>query len=340
MNTARQIDAGVRPHIVHGYMTVKQAINGRNQDCTHYADCISVASLDPNAKGFICTGCPDYEPQGTAIRAKDSPARPPAQETMLFDMQPPFELRLVRVDEIDIDYEIARKAVSKLSSSIEALGILQTVLLQKTAKGTLRVVGGKRRVLSAKSQGRSVPAMVFDKNVPEGTIWIYAATENMMRAANPGFEAEALQNILSLNKWTLKEASEKLGFPLQLMKQRLKLMGLIPEMFQRLKAGTVTASQAKRIASLPEKEQERIAAMEKLTSADIQAACRSNRLDALLEQEDLFEMPVAMKPNLRIVKDQIEGILASVYQVRGDESLLKAALDLVRQYEASLGGDS
>ena len=124
MNTARQIDAGVRPHIVHGYMTVKQAINGRNQDCTHYADCISVASLDPNAKGFICTGCPDYEPQGTAIRAKDSPARPPAQETMLFDMQPPFELRLVRVDEIDIDYEIARKAVSKLSSSIEALGIL------------------------------------------------------------------------------------------------------------------------------------------------------------------------------------------------------------------------
>jgi ParB/RepB/Spo0J family partition protein len=321
-------------------MTVEQAINGRNQDCRHYAECISVASLDPNAKGFICACCPDYEPQGGATRAKDGAARPPVRETMLFDMQPPFELRLVRVEDIDIDYEIAQRAVGKLSNSIEALGILQTVLLQKTAKGTLRVVGGRRRVLSAKKQGRSVPAMVFDKDVPEGTVWIFAAAENMMRTANPGFEAEALQNVLALNKWTIKEASEKLGFPLQVMKQRLKLTGLIPEMFHRLKAGTVTASQAKRIASLPEKEQERLSAMERLTSADIQAACRSNKLDALLEQEDLFEMPVAMRPNLRIIRDQMEGILASVYQVRGDESLLKTALDLVRQYEASLGGDS
>jgi hypothetical protein len=59
-----------------------------------------------------------------------------------------------------------------------------------------------------------------------------------------------------------------------------------------------------------------------------------------LEREDLFEMPLAVKPNLRIIKDQMEGILASTYEVWGDESLLKAALALVRKYEESLGGDS
>ena len=123
------------------------------------------------------------------------------------------------------------------------------------------------------------------------------------------------------------------------MKERLKLTRLIPEMFHRLKAGTVTATQAKRVASLPEEEQKRLAGMEKLTSSDIQTAYRSNKLDALLAQEDLFEVPVAVKPNLRIVKDQMEGILASTYQVRGDERLLSAALDLVKRYEASLGGD-
>ena len=161
----------------------------------------------------------------------------------------------------------------------------------------------------------------------------------MMRAANPGFEAEALTRILALNNWTIKEASEKLGFPVQVIKERLKLTRLIPEMFHRLKAGTVTATQAKRVASLPEEEQKRLAGMEKLTSSDIQTAYRSNKLDAFLAQEDLFEVPVAVKPNLRIVKDQMEGILASTYQVRGDERLLSAALDLVKRYEASLGGD-
>ena len=336
MNTNTAVDNRARPHLVRASMTVEEATTSRKYDCINYSECISAASRDAGAARFICTECSDYEP---AARNESCPA--PHEEGTLFDIQPPFELKLVRVEEIDIDYEIAQKAVGRLSTSIEAFGILQTVLLQKTGKGTLRVVGGKRRVLSAKSKGRSlVPAVVFDENVPEGTIWIYAATENMMRAANPGFEAEALQKILSLHNWTIKETSEKLGFPLQLIKERLKLARLIPEMFHRLKAGTVTASQAKRIASLPAEAQERLAGMERLTSVDIQTAYKSNKLDALLEREDLFEMPVAVKPNLRIIKDQMEGILASTYEVWGDESLLKAALALVRKYEESLGGDS
>ncbi len=339
-NAAQQADSCIRPRLVHSFMTVEEAMKKRRFECAHYSECLALASQDRQATGFDCTRCPDYD------KTSGHKERPPGEtpetcdEGMLFSIQPPFELKLVRVDEIDIDYEISEKTMTRLSASVETLGILQTVLLQKTGKGTLRVVGGKRRVLSAKNTGRSmVPAMVFDENVPEGTIWIYAAAENVMRAANPGFEAEALQKILALNNWTIKEASEKLGFPLQLMKERLKLGRLIPEMFHRLKAGTVTASHAKKIASLPPEEQEKLAAMEKLTSTDIQTAYRSNKLDALLEQEDLFEMPVAVKPNLRIIKDQMEGILASTYQVRGDESLLKAALALVRKYEASLGGD-
>ena len=327
-NAARDADTPIRPHLVYGLMTIDEAIETRNHMCAHYQECLVLAAKDRQATGFDCTDC-----DGRVVSA----AR---DEGLLFDMQPPFELKLVPVATIDIDYEIAEKTITKLAGSIETLGILQTVLLQKTGRGTLRVVGGKRRVLSAKSAGRStVPAMVFDERVPEGTIWIYAAVENMMRAANPGFEAEALLKILALNNWTIKEASEKLGFPLQLMKERLKLTRLIPEMFHRLKAGTVTATQAKRVASLPEEEQKRLAGMEKLTSSDIQTAYRSNKLDALLAQEELFEVPVAMKPNLRIVKDQMEGILASTYQVRGDERLLSAALDLVKRYEASLGGD-
>jgi hypothetical protein len=113
----------------------------------------------------------------------------------------------------------------------------------------------------------------------------------MNRGPNPADEAEGILKVMSYYHWTAEEAARKLSISVIHVRQRLKLTQLIPEFFDMLKKGRLRVSTALRISSLPKKKQKELLKEEKLTLDRVEKDCRSFKLDSLLGDDSLFEVP-------------------------------------------------
>ena len=95
---------------------------------------------------------------------------------------------------------------------------------------------------------------------------------------------------MSYHDWSAEEAARHVR-PVTHIRQRLKLAQLIPEFFDMLKKGRLRVSMALRISSLPKANQKKLLEEEKLTIDKVEKGCRSFKLDTLLGEDDLFNIP-------------------------------------------------
>jgi hypothetical protein len=171
--------------------------------------------------------------------------------------------------------------------------------------------------------------MVFPKGTPESLLTIYAIAENMNRSPNPADETERILKVMSYYNWSAEQAARQLSVPVSHIRQRLKLSQLIPEFFDSLKKGKLKLSMALKIASLPKEKQRGLLQEEKLTLDRIESGCRSFKLEMLLKDHDLFDVP-------SLEKDQLEEARAKILSVietsEGDSSLLREALTLIDRF--------
>jgi hypothetical protein len=135
--------------------------------------------------------------------------------------------------------------------------------------------------------------------------------------------------------WSAEEAARQLSVPVAHIRQRLKLAQLIPEFFDMLKKGKLRVSMALRISSLPKQNQKELLKEEKLTLEKIEKGCRSFKLDTLLGEDDLFDVP-------EIERDALEEAKAKIFSVietsESDTTLLREAIMLIDRYRAKEGG--
>ena len=181
----------------------------------------------------------------------------------------------------------------------------------------------------------AISALVFAKGAPESLLNIYAIAENMNRGPNPADEAERILKVMSYYNWSAEEAARQLSVPVTHIRQRLKLAQLIPEFFDMLKKGKLRVSMALRISSLPKENQKKLLEEEKLTLDKIEKGCRSFKLDTLLGEDDLFDVP-------EIERDPLEEAKAKIFSVieasEADTTLLREAIMLIDRYQAKEGG--
>jgi len=358
-NTAIKTGSETMPVLVNRENSPDGPMYGmRRTDCLCYSRCGLKASLVKKAKNFTCEGCDSYQSEeewpidgsrklalveknpvaegdGTSDASPGTQKEEPANE--LFETQRPYTLKDVPVRSIDADCELKPALYRNLSVSIGLLGPLQTVILQEKEDGTYAVWAGRRRVLAAKSLGKDkLPAMVFGKDVPESLIDIYAVTENMNRASNPAQEAEALSRIMAAYSWTGQEAAKKLGIPAQQIRNRVKLMKLIPGFFKKCVKGELSHSVAKKISSLSVEKQNELLGEEKITLKDVQSVCKETRLRDLLSQDELFSLPQtpARSASLSEAKMTLADIIRSG---EGNIKSLEKALVYIESYESSRG---
>jgi ParB/RepB/Spo0J family partition protein len=256
---------------------------------------------------------------------------------MLISVPPPCSLETVPLDNIILDFEIEEAFFRSLADSVDKLGVvLQPVMLIDNGDGRYRVYAGKRRILSAKKKGiEAISAMVFRKGAPESLLNIYALAENMNRGPNPADEAERILKVMSYYNWSAEEAARQLSVPVTHIRQRLKLAQLIPEFFDMLKKGKLLVSMAVRISSLPTQHQKDLLKEEKLTLDKIEKGCRSFKLDSLLGDDDLFEVPVIERDPLEEARAKICSVIE---ESTSDTTLLREAVMFIDRYRA-LGGD-
>jgi ParB/RepB/Spo0J family partition protein len=320
-------DDPCRPTILYD---VPDGPQGRDYQCVHYHDCLSRISLVKKAYGFTCVGCPSNS--NANIKEEEYTG-----SDMLIPVPPPCTLETVPLENIILDFEIEEAFFRSLAESIDKLGVvIQPVMLIENGEGEYRVYAGKRRILSAKKKGmRAISAMVFPKGAPESLLNIYAIAENMNRGPNPADEAERILKVMSYYDWSAEEAARQLSVPVTHIRQRLKLVQLIPEFFDMLKKGKLRVSMALRISSLPKENQKKLLEEEKLTLDKIEKRCRSFKLDTLLGEDDLFDVPEIERDPLEEAKVKIVSVIETS---EADTTLLREAIMLIDRYQAKGGG--
>ncbi len=145
-----------------------------------------------------------------------------------------------------------------LADSISIHGILQPLTVRELESGYYQIIAGERRWRAARLANLSeVPVVVIeadDKKAME-----LALIENLQRQdLNPVEEALGYQSLIQDYGLTQEEAANQVGKSRPAVTNALRLLGLCPEVLERLRKGELTAGHARAILTLkaPKKQQE------------------------------------------------------------------------------------
>ncbi|HHR6225308.1 TPA: ParB/RepB/Spo0J family partition protein [Providencia alcalifaciens] len=155
---------------------------------------------------------------------------------------------------------IDEKALSELADSIQAVGVLQNLVVYPMDNDVYGVAAGQRRLLALQqlmTKGHldsSFPVLV--KVVSESDALIISLTENSQREAM--HPADQLHAFIELQK-TGKNASEigdLLGFSAHHVKKCLRLANMAPELLAELDADNITLDQLQALAGTTDHERQ------------------------------------------------------------------------------------
>lgn len=191
-------------------------------------------------------------------------------------------VRQIPVDAVEVgaNVRIDPGELEGLAASIRELGILQPVKAVEHPGGKYRLVFGQRRLLAARLAGlETIPALVVQMSgidMPGPNRAIEQLVENLdRRDLNPIEEAKALREVLDAEGAILTQhaLAERLGRSDSWLANSLRLLGLDETVQEKVRAGEISASHGKAIASLPPKEQREIsqrAVVSKLSAHDLE----------------------------------------------------------------------
>ena len=152
-----------------------------------------------------------------------------------------------------------------LAESISVHGILQPLTVRELDNGYYQIIAGERRWRAARLANLSeVPAVIIeadDKKAME-----LALIENLQRQdLNPVEEALGYQSLIEEYGLTQEEAAGRVGKSRPAVANALRLLGLCPEVLDRLRKGELTAGHARAILTL-KSENKQIEAAQKIVA--------------------------------------------------------------------------
>jgi ParB family chromosome partitioning protein len=151
------------------------------------------------------------------------------------------------------------ESLHELATSIEAVGVLQPIVV-RPQEDRFQIVMGERRVRAAKLAGLvTIPAIV--RLTEEDHLLRDALIENIHREdLNPLEEAAAYQQLLVDFGVTHEDLASRIGRSRSAITNSIRLLRLAPSVQRRIAAGTLSAGHARAVAKLAEHHhQERLA---------------------------------------------------------------------------------
>ncbi|HEY7452367.1 MAG TPA: ParB/RepB/Spo0J family partition protein [Candidatus Limnocylindria bacterium] len=149
--------------------------------------------------------------------------------------------------------------LQELTSSIEAVGVLQPIVVRPSG-GRYQIVMGERRVRAARAAGlERIPAIV--RTTEDDQMLRDALLENVHREdLNPLEEAAAYEQLLLDFGITQEELAARLGRSRPVIANAMRLLRLPGSVQRRIAARTLSAGHARAVASLEDPvQQERLA---------------------------------------------------------------------------------
>ena len=136
-------------------------------------------------------------------------------------------------------------ALAELAASIEAVGLLQPVVVRRTMRGQYELIMGERRWRACQLAGIDViPAIV--RETSDDDLLRDALIENLHREQlNPLEEAAAYQQLLDDFAATHDELARRIGRSRPHISNTIRLLNLPPAVQKRVAAGVLSAGHAR-----------------------------------------------------------------------------------------------
>ena len=179
-----------------------------------------------------------------------------------------------------------------LADSITVHGIIQPLTVREMPNGYYQIIAGARRWRAARMANLSdVPAVIIeadDKKAME-----LALIENLQRQdLNPLEEALGYQTLMNEYGLTQEEAAGRVGKSRPAVANALRLLGLCPEVQERVRKGELSAGHARAILQLKSEKKQQEAAQKivalGLSVRQAELLCKNMSKEPVPQKKEVF----------------------------------------------------
>ena len=179
-----------------------------------------------------------------------------------------------------------------LADSITVHGIIQPLTVREMPNGYYQIIAGERRWRAARMANLSdVPAVIIeadDKKAME-----LALIENLQRQdLNPLEEALGYQTLMNEYGLTKEEAAGRVGKSRPAVANALRLLGLCPEVQERVRKGELSAGHARAILQLKSEKKQQEAAQKivalGLSVRQAELLCKNMSKEPVPQKKEVF----------------------------------------------------
>ena len=184
------------------------------------------------------------------------------------------------------------EALQDLADSIREHGIIQPLTVRRLSSGYYQIIAGERRWRAARMANLSdVPAVIIeadDKKAME-----LALIENLQRQdLNPLEEALGYQTLMNEYGLTQEEAAGRVGKSRPAVANALRLLGLCPEVQERVRKGELSAGHARAILQLKSEKKQQEAAQKivalGLSVRQAELLCKNMSKEPVPQKKEVF----------------------------------------------------
>lgn len=215
------------------------------------------------------------------------------------------------------------ETLSALALSIQEVGVLQPIVVRRTADG-FELIAGERRLRAAKAAGlATIPVVVRESDDAESLR--EALIENIHRDdLNPIELAEAFRELLEELGLKQETLAERLGMSRSHIANTIRLLQLPADVQQLLAGGKIQAGHGRALLSLVDAEAQRTLAVriaaEELTVREVEELVRN-----------YLEHPAGVegsKPTLKAVPEPAENPLAEVEEILSEQLATRVTIQM------------
>lgn len=179
-----------------------------------------------------------------------------------------------------------------LADSIAVHGVIQPLTVRELPSGYYQIIAGERRWRAARMANLSdVPVVIIEADDRKATE--LALIENLQRQdLNPVEEALGYQTLIEEYGMTQEEAAHQVGKSRPTVTNALRLLGLCPEVLEKLRKGELTAGHARAILTLRSEKKQQEAAQKiislSLSVRQAETLCKNMAKEPVPEKKEVF----------------------------------------------------
>lgn len=211
------------------------------------------------------------------------------QESSAYQMLPLYKVE-PNPDQPRQDFD--EEELQALAESITVHGVIQPLTVRQLSSGYYQIIAGERRWRAARLAGLSdIPAIIIEADDRKATE--LALIENLQRQdLNPVEEALGYQRLMEEYGLTQEDTAKQVGKSRPTVANALRLLGLCPEVLEKLRKGELTAGHARAILTL-KSEKKQLEAAKKIQALSLsvrqaETLCKNLSKDPAPEKKEVF----------------------------------------------------